>query len=292
MNLIKKLTEKAREEWHALYSDRRWLAGALAAAAILIPSAIALNNYQASQIQIERQQQEERRTKQVKETYENKKFEEQQKAFVRQNWSDYYANLFRKEMETELAKLDNSNLNLEARTEQANLKFSGRLERLNVYASIIEQEVQKYNAKFNFPEELTAEHIYRMIMVEAPTGRAFMKDPMQIANRGDHALRALANSEENTQQIDDFSYLKNIKPTKIKNWKRIYDSNLTPEDSIKAGMGWLIQKAAIRDKNGKIIGWRSWDKATERYNGKGDKSYMDKIIGWNEKINASSYSES
>jgi outer membrane murein-binding lipoprotein Lpp len=163
------------------------------------------------------------------------------------------------------------------KTKQANL--TGKFAKYKQYQKLIESEVAKYNAKFKFPESLTANHIYAMI--EAETGNhpvAFSRDPMQIANQGDPALSILANGGENIRYIGDFSSLRNIKPTPIRHWVKHYDeTNIDAETSIRAGIAWLINKAAVTNKRGKIISWRPWAKAFERYNGGGVHNYEERV---------------
>jgi outer membrane murein-binding lipoprotein Lpp len=185
-------------------------------------------------------------------------------------YQNYLTNLQELEQQTDSNEKQSS-----PSTKQA--KLTGKFSKYKQYQKLIESEVAKYNAKFKFPERLTANHIYAMI--EAETGNhpvAFQRDPMQIANKGDPALYALANGLENTRYIGDFSFLKNIRPTPIRHWVKHYDeTNIDAETSIRAGIAWLINKDFITNSKGIIIGYRSWAKAFERYNGGGVHNYEE-----------------
>ncbi len=157
--------------------------------------------------------------------------------------------------------------------------LKGKFAKFKQYASLVENEVKNYNTKFNFPKPLTANNVYALLQTESGNSpEAFAKDPAQIATQGDHALEALRNGREYSWQIGDFSFLNGKKHTKIAHWKKQYNkSNMDPESSIKGGIGWLINKAAIRNSNGEITGWRDWSEAARRYNGGGDSQYKVKI---------------
>jgi hypothetical protein len=172
---------------------------------------------------------------------------------------------------------DRAKVSISRRTRQTGLRGAKAqsIEQILEFDYIISREVAHYNNKFHFPKPLTPEIIYGMILTEGGHGEALVRDPMQIANKGDHALKALASGREYTKQIGDFSYLEGIQPTLIRHWRRTYDPNMTPDKSIPAGIGWLLNKAAIRDENGNIIGWRSWEAAIKRYNGGGDHNYTE-----------------
>ena len=158
--------------------------------------------------------------------------------------------------------------------------LTGKFSKYKPYQRIIEEEVEKYNAKFHFPKTLTGNHIYAMIETESGKNpEAFRKDPMQIANQGDHALETLRTQGEYTWQIGDFSFLQEKEHTRIMHWLKLYNrSNMDAESSIKGGIGWLVNKAAIRNNCGNIVGWRSWNEAARRYNGGGDDNYKTKVI--------------
>jgi len=124
---------------------------------------------------------------------------------------------------------------------------------LKVYESIINKCVAEFNKKHNIA--LDPNVIKAMITVESGSEKdrkgAFRYDPMQIANQGDYALETLANAEENTYLIGDFSRLKGKNKTPWDRKKKCWDysnSNMAAEDSVYGGIGWLLHKAAIYDE--------------------------------------------
>ncbi len=124
---------------------------------------------------------------------------------------------------------------------------------LKVYEEIINKSVSEFNKKHKIA--LDPNVIKAMITVESGSKKdrkgAFKYDPMQIANQGDYALETLANSKEYTYLIGDFSRLKGKKKTTWKKEKKCWNysnSNITAEDSIYGGIGWLLYKAAIYDE--------------------------------------------
>ena len=110
---------------------------------------------------------------------------------------------------------------------------------------------------------------------------AFYNDPLQVANRGDFALSVLANGGPHVRLIGNFSFLKNVRHVGFGQHGPIYrHSNITPQESIIAGIGWLYYKMAIFGyKNGKlaITGWRPLAEAVKDYNGNGNPNYVEEI---------------
>jgi hypothetical protein len=82
---------------------------------------------------------------------------------------------------------------------------------------------------------------------------AFDYDPMQIANKGDCALRDLVAGKEDSRFVGDFSRLKGKKHTpRGKNAWDYSSTNLTAADSIYGGAGWLLNKAVENIETGSV----------------------------------------
>ncbi len=93
------------------------------------------------------------------------------------------------------------------------------------------------------------------------TGSAYLHDPMQIANKGDHALVTLRDGLEEAVPEGGYIELHGIVPTPghweeykdnkgkaRKRWHWDYETapdRITPELSIKYGIRWLFQKAFV-----------------------------------------------
>jgi len=125
---------------------------------------------------------------------------------------------------------------------------------LNVYTPVIKETVSYFNKRHNI--DLDSDLIKAVIAVESGGSKeAFEHDPMQIANKGDFALDVLANEEEYTKFIGDFSRLKGKTKTPWDREKKCWNysnSNMTAEDSIYGGVGWLLNKAAIIIEEGPV----------------------------------------
>lgn len=118
---------------------------------------------------------------------------------------------------------------------------------LNVYDNTINKTLKELKTKHGRAPE--SDLIKAIIAVESGSQKdrksAFTHDPMQIANTGDFALSILAAGQENTPLIGCFSFLKGKDNTLRVNGKWDYSkSNMTPENSIVGGIGWLFHKAA------------------------------------------------
>lgn len=160
------------------------------------------------------------------------------------------------------------------------------LEKTLVYSTKVESLVEYYNNKFNFPTPLTPERIYAHIATESlGHDKAFKKDPMQVATITNPAFKTLVMGREFTRSIKDFSYLRGVKPVRMKNSRKDYtNTEINADISLELGTAWLIHKAAVRNYNGEIIGWRNWDSATSRYNGGGDPVYTQKVLAKEQKF--------
>jgi hypothetical protein len=129
-----------------------------------------------------------------------------------------------------------------------NKKFSF----LEDYDNLIERNVFELNKKHN--QNLDSDLIRAIIITEAGSflhrDNAFKYDPMQIANPGSYAVKTLGNREEHTNLIGDFANLKGKRKTpRDKKGELDYsNTNMTAEDSIEGGVGWLFHKAAIYDE--------------------------------------------
>ena len=156
------------------------------------------------------------------------------------------------------------------------------------FIDIYDPTINSVLSYFRELHEITPDRnlIKAMIAVEsgsiADREKAFRHDPMQIANEGDYALNVLASGDEHTEMVGDFSFLQGIKYTPRINGRWDYSqTNMTPEASIRGGVGWLYHKAAIRNyvsNKLQITGWRTWSEAVRRYNGGGDPAYVHKVF--------------
>jgi hypothetical protein len=217
---------------------------------------------------------------------------------VRNQWANY---AFKKEMDEfnrEMQSVYNERVDQYIQEEpktrakdfpKLDSEFKNKYKKLIQYKSLVEKEVNYYNKKFKFQQKLDPNYIMAILMKEAGHGASLDKDPMQIANQGDHALRVFQKGEEYSWQIKKIEGLKNIKSTKIKNYKRTYDPNLTPQKSIEVGIAYVIQRAAIRNNQGTIISWRPWKNAIHRYNGGGVENYSNDVLDIHEKLTQVKY---
>lgn len=128
----------------------------------------------------------------------------------------------------------------------------------------------------------------------SPKDKAFKFDPMQIANKGDYALKVLRGGLENFMPKGGYEDLRNITETpgkwikykdkdgkKKRRWVWLYKESpdrINVELSIKYGIRWLIHKSFIFDKNGNPNRQTSWEDAVESYNGKGTLGYTENIL--------------
>ena len=118
----------------------------------------------------------------------------------------------------------------------------------NVYDECIRTNLAYFESKHGVAPD---SNLVKAIIIEETGSKAFREtafvhDPMQIANEGDYALRVLSDGEESTKLIGNFSILKDKKNTPRKEGKWDYSkSNLSAQDSIFGGIGWLFSKAAI-----------------------------------------------
>jgi N-acetylmuramoyl-L-alanine amidase len=125
---------------------------------------------------------------------------------------------------------------------------------LNTYDSIIKEVVDYFNKKHNLKIDL-ADPAKAQIKREAGSLKerenSFKYDPMQISTaKKNCALEILANGEENTNLIGDFSILKGKKKPVWDEKNNCWDYSKTGMDaksSIYGGVGWLLHKAAIYD---------------------------------------------
>jgi hypothetical protein len=119
---------------------------------------------------------------------------------------------------------------------------------LDVYDSVIDSCNTYFRKRLGL-EDLTINSTKAQIFIESGSQKhresAFRYDPMQIANQGDFALKVLANGNENTELIGDFSGLRGKTSTPRKNGKWDYsDTNMSAQDSIFGGIGWRIHYRA------------------------------------------------
>ncbi len=126
--------------------------------------------------------------------------------------------------------------------------LEARVNTVNAYSTDIKSALNYYHDRLGIliPENW----IKAMILVESGGhGQAFRKDPMQIANRGDFALSVLAHGGEYAKLIGNFSFLegKHHTPFVHGHWNYSH-SNMTGYDSIRGGIGWLIDKMIISAK--------------------------------------------
>jgi len=136
-------------------------------------------------------------------------------------------------------------------------KKSTKFSYLDTYDSIIDSTLSYFEDIHGFAPDRNL--VRAIIAVESGSPRdrkgAFFYDPMQIANRGDHALEVLARGKEFTHLIGDFSDLngKNHTPWRQGQWD-YSNSNMDAEASILGGVGWLLHKAAKYDKRSEETG--------------------------------------
>ena len=143
-------------------------------------------------------------------------------------------------------------------------KLSGKFEYLNVYNDLIEENVSEFNKKHG--RNLDSDLVRAVMITESgsPLHRdnAFKYDPLQIANPGSYAIKVLGNGREHTTLIGDFDNLKGKRKTpRDKEGELDYsNSNMTAEDSIEGGVGWLFHKAAIYNERvvekGNVINYK------------------------------------
>ena len=124
---------------------------------------------------------------------------------------------------------------------------------LDAYDEIVNKNVDGFNRMHGVG--LDSDLIKAMIAVESGSKRfrdeskadnAFEYDPMQIANDGDYALDVLSSGGEDSEMLGDFNGLKGKRKTSWNKKKKSWDysnSNMTPEDSIHGGIGWLLNKS-------------------------------------------------
>ncbi|MDO8460157.1 MAG: hypothetical protein Q7S74_03540 [Nanoarchaeota archaeon] len=172
--------------------------------------------------------------------------------------------------------------------QNSQVKIESDYSYLDIYDTTIKETIDYFKEKHGRAPESNL--IKAMIAVESgnPKHRtkAFLYDPMQIANQGDHALHVLAEKKENTYLIGDFSSLEEKKETPHRNGVWDYSqSNMDAKSSILGGVGWLYHKSAIHDIKSQdkkkipyIKDWRSWEEAVKRYNGGGNKHYLKEVL--------------
>jgi len=149
---------------------------------------------------------------------------------------------------------------LETKVESVEVKKSKLPEKysfMKVYESVIEKNVSYFNKKHEI--KLDSNLIMAMIITESGGERdrngAFKYDPMQIANQGDYALDILVKGREDVKFVGDFLRLNGRKKTPWNKEKKCWDysnTNLTAEESIYGGIGWLLNKAVEVVEEGQI----------------------------------------
>ena len=283
MNQIKR---KLLQEYAAIRADRKYLTTLALAGALSLAGIFGIDNYLKSdkeKIQAEEQRIEKIAQERLEDRLESQKKEER----VKDQWAKYGFEKQIAEFNQEMRAvydiafdeyMQDQSTTKASKAPTLDSEFQNKYKKLLKYKPIVEKQVAKYNKKFNFQQPLEPNYVMAMLMKEAGHGASLEKDPMQIANAGDHALRVFQRNEEYSWQIDNFPEIKGIKETKIKNYKRTYDPKLTPEMSIKVGIAYLIHKSAIRDNKGYIVGWRPWKKGIHRYNGNGVENYSNNVI--------------
>lgn len=289
MNQIKR---KILQEYAAIRSDWKNLAAIAGIGALLYGTAVFI----AGDIKTDKIKQQERIA--LEQKYEQERIQEFKRqanleAQVRNEWASYG---FKKELEEfnqQMRAVYNERIDQyiqeqpETRAKdfpKLDSEFKSKYQKLIRYKALVEKEVKYYNEKFRFQQKLEPNYIMAMLMKEAGHGASLEKDPMQVANEGDHALRIFQRNEEYSWQIKKIDGIKNIKPTKIKNYKRTYDKNLTPEKSIEIGIAYVVQRAAIRNNQGTIISFRPWKNAIHRYNGNGVENYSNSVMDIHNKL--------
>ena len=116
---------------------------------------------------------------------------------------------------------------------------------VNKYSADIKSALNYYHDRLGI--SIPENWIKAMILVESGGhGQAFRRDPMQIANKGDFALSVLAQGGEYAKLIGNFSFLEGKRHTPFRHGHWDYShSNMTGYDSIRGGIGWLIDKMII-----------------------------------------------
>jgi len=125
-----------------------------------------------------------------------------------------------------------------------------RLSYLDVYDHVIDASLEYFAGIHARAPERNL--IKAIIAVETGSGEhrktAFVKDPMQIANKGDFALDVLSQRRDSTHLIGDFSILEGKRQTPFrKNQWDYSDTNMDAVSSIFGGIGWFYHKAALHD---------------------------------------------
>ena len=143
-----------------------------------------------------------------------------------------------------------------------NEKSNGKYSFLGVYDNIIKTRVSEFNRKHNI--NLDSDLIKAMIVVESGGERvrnetkwdnACDYDPMQIANNGDYALEGLAKGVEDCRFVGNFDRLKDERKTPWNKQRKAWDysnTNMSAEESIYGGIGWLLNKAVENVEEGPI----------------------------------------
>ncbi|MBI4143865.1 hypothetical protein HY486_01300 [Candidatus Woesearchaeota archaeon] len=157
------------------------------------------------------------------------------------------------------------------------------------YDSFVEEECAYWNAYFStrIPayKPINPKELIKMMALKEGGNYAWEFDPMQISNKGDTALTELKDgtlrildSRTNAWLQKQFSVVSHASHYKGR-WQ--YEgTGINPYLSIRGGIVYLIsEKAAIFNKVGRCIGMRSWVNTVQRYNGGGDKNYIQKIFG-------------
>ena len=118
---------------------------------------------------------------------------------------------------------------------------------LDVYDKTIDEDVAYFSSRLGL-SDLERNWIKGMIFDEsgskADRSGAFKFDPMQIANKGDYALKGLQDKIENTDLIGDFSCLEGKKNTP---WRTRTVKNKKGKSSIYGGIGWMLHYKANFD---------------------------------------------
>lgn len=160
-------------------------------------------------------------------------------------------------------------------------------EHVGTYDKLIVDSTEIWNEKFeDIPEYEELDPLLPKAMISVESGSlahkdAFKYDPMQIANEGDFGLPVMRDGTESGIPSEGYEELKGIKQTPFDKGELDYEAldeeeRITPELSIKYGIGFLCHKGFRFNRNGERVGFRGWKEAVKRYNGSRD--YMEKVF--------------